>query len=161
MGASMTLPEGFVLDPSPGLPEGFELGAVDPGGDPLRQGPETATGPQPEPSLEEFFEGATEARRGLIEGAIPGSMGYMYGVFEGLYNEIAAGQFGSKDAAQRIAENATLRASQATAPFMPETETGKQIIGEVGEQLGRIPVIPTLAAESQVIAQSAKHYSPC
>ena len=83
--------------------------------------------------------GSLEAAGTLATGATGGSIGYIGGFLEQLYKEISVGNFGSPEAAARIAETAGKRSAQLT--YMPKTETGQEIVGAIGEAAGALPPV--------------------
>lgn len=125
-------------------------------------GGETAlpTEQKPPPTIGEIATGVKETGATLLGGATLGSFGFVGGVFEGIIKEIASGEFGSQDAANRIQALANQRSAQFTRPFLPETETGKKFVQEVGEVFEQIPAFPPAVAEAQIIAQSTKASLP-
>jgi hypothetical protein len=96
--------------------------------------------------------GSLEAAGTLATGATGGSIGYIGGFLEQLYKEISVGNFGSPEAAARIAETAGKRSAQLT--YMPKTETGQEIVGAIGEAAGALPPVIGTPAITLITSQS-------
>jgi hypothetical protein len=95
----------------------------------------TMAPPEP-PSMLERIAGAGEAAKVVATGATTGAGGMIRGTLYGLAEEIASGQFGTQEAAQRIKQRADELAAEYT--YQPQLETGKaytQEVGEIGAQL--------------------------
>lgn len=112
---------------------------------------ETVT-PQQDPTFGENVRGALEAVATMATGMTGGVLGQIEGSVEGILREIASGDFGSYDAADRIEKLAMERAKALT--YEPRTERGAEMTQTVGETLAPLAAIPPLA-EAQVIAGTA------
>lgn len=104
---------------------------------------------RPEPTMAHKALGAVEALGTLATGATGGAVGFVGGTAEQLVKEIFGGDFGSYEAANRIAQNAADRASQFT--YLPRTETGQEIVETIGEVAGQLPVTPQAASYQAAI----------
>lgn len=108
--------------------------------------------PKPEPTLGDRAIGTLETGATMLTGMTTGLIGQIEGTVEGILKEIASGEFGSYEAADRIEELAMKRAQQLT--YIPETETGREFVEATGEALAPLAAIPPLA-EAQVLARAA------
>ena len=116
--------------------------------------------PEPEQTPEEMFHGLTEARRGVVEGGLFGSLGFFGGTLEGLVREIAGGEFGTPEAASRVQQTALERASQFASPFSPQTQAGVDILSEVGEATEPLVSAFTGGPEPAIITRLAAQSAP-
>lgn len=107
----------------------------------------------PEPTVGQQVKGAGETGLTIATGATSGFLGQIEGAVEGIVREIAAGEFGSQEAANRIEELAMERAQQFT--YAPRTRTGQEMVEAMGEALEPLAAVPPLA-EAQIIAQSTR-----
>ena len=88
--------------------------------------------------------GVGEAALSTVTGMTGGSFGYISGVLNQLAQEVAGGNFGSMEAADRIQKAATDMASQNT--YAPQTDRGKEHIETVGQVAEALtPIAPQLA----------------
>lgn len=108
--------------------------------------------PEPEPTLGQQVKGGLEVGATMLTGMTSGLAGQIGGSVEGILREIASGEFGSYEAADRIEKLAMERAQQLT--FTPKTEQGIEMTQAVGETLAPLAAIPPLA-ETQLIASTA------
>ena len=106
---------------------------------------------KPEPTLAEKAVGVGETGATLLTGATTGLLGMIEGTAEGIAKEIASGEFGTDEAANRIEQLALERASQLT--YQPGTESGKEILQETAQTLEplaalgpQVPIAPELRA---------------
>lgn len=120
---------------------------------------------QPEPQNLGFFEslvspdaykramdlsvGALDVAGTTAASAIPATAGTVLGFFESVAEEIASGEYGSPEAAQRIKQKALERAGDFT--IQPFTEAGREIqqgIGEfaTGSEAGRALTVASMGA---------------
>lgn len=107
--------------------------------------PVEATQPKPELSLGQKIVGAGEAALSAGTGAVGGILGTAGGALLGVGREIAAGEFGSPEAAQRIAQTASQGAQSLT--YEPQTQGGQRImqgVGQIAEDTGLTSLPPTL-----------------
>jgi hypothetical protein len=103
------------------------------------------TRPKPELSLGQKIVGAGEAVLSAGTGAVGGILGTAGGALLGAGREIAAGEFGSPEAAQRIAQTASQGAQTLT--YEPQTQGGQRImqgVGQIAEDVGLNTLPPTL-----------------
>lgn len=128
--------------------------------DPLEAIPGVGTGEvpgtiptQPAPTLGDKIAGVGEAALTLGTGATTGLLGHIEGAVEGIVREIATGEFGSREAANRIEQLALKRAQQLT--YAPSTQPGQEMVDNVGEALSALAPLAPLA-ETQAIAQAAR-----
>lgn len=103
-------------------------------------------------SLADIGLGALETGAALATGMTGGMAGQIEGTIEGIVREIAAGDFGSVEAANRIAKLAEERAQALT--FAPNTSQGKEMLQTTGEALAPLAAIPPLA-ELQALGSAA------
>lgn len=116
---------------------------------------------RPERTMAEKAIGAGEAALTTATAATSGAGGMIRGTLYQLANEIASGEFGSQEAAQRIKQRAEELAAEYT--YSPRTEAGQEYVeavGEVGEQLaplaGLTPQMGAIAQTSRSAAQAAR-----
>lgn len=128
--------------------------------DPLEAIPGVGTGEvpgtiptQPAPTLGDKIAGVGEAALTLGTGATTGLLGHIEGAVEGIVREIATGEFGSREAANRIEQLALKRAQQLT--YAPSTQPGQEMVDNVGEALSALAPLAPLV-ETQAIAQAAR-----
>ena len=108
--------------------------------------------PEPEPTLGQQIKGGLETGATMITGMTGGLVGQIEGSVEGILREVASGEFGSYEAADRIEKLAMERAQALT--YTPKTEQGIEMTQAVGETLAPLAAIPPLA-ETQLIASTA------
>lgn len=104
----------------------------------------TGAPPKPETGFIEDVVGLAETIGTLGTGATTGALGYVQGVGTGLVDAISAGEFGTQQGVQRVADTAQRYAERGT--YAPRTQAGQEIAGAVGEAAALLP--PTLAAFS-------------
>jgi len=107
----------------------------------------------PERTLGETAEGVWETGKALATGATTGLVGLTGGTIEGVLKEVAAGKFGTAEAAERIKALATQRMGEFTNT--PESEAGKEFLKATGKALAPLSAIPPLA-EIQAITMGTK-----
>lgn len=110
----------------------------------------------PERSLSEQAIGAGEAALTAATAATGGAAGMATGVIDQLVSEIRAGEFGSQEAANRIADRAQELSSMLT--YQPRTEAGQEavgVIGEVGEALAPLAGVGGQIAQTGQMARAA------
>lgn len=98
------------------------------------------------PTIGQEIKGGLETLATLGTGATTGAIGQVAGTFKGVAQELINGEFGTPQAAQRIAQSAAQGAEVGT--YAPRTETGQrnvQAVGEILEPVGAIA--PALAPE--------------
>lgn len=112
---------------------------------------------EPEPTIGEEIVGAGETLLTTATGATSGTLGMIGGTLKGMAEEMLAGNFGTREAADRIEQQA-MGGMQALT-YAPRTQAGQeqvQAIGEVAQHLPPvIPVTAELAATGQAIRQAA------
>ena len=114
-----------------------------------------------EPGALEIIAGAGEAAKTLASGATSGMGGMIRGTLYGLAEEIAAGEFGTQEAAQRIKQRADELAAEYT--YQPRTETGQEFvetIGEVGAQMAPLTGLAPQLTQISTAAQLALSGAP-
>lgn len=124
---------------SSGLPD-FDAQGVIQQNQPIEQAQ-----PKPELSLGQKIIGAGEAALSAGTGAVGGILGTAGGALYGAGREIASGEFGSPEAAQRIAQTASQGAQALT--YEPQTQGGQRImqgVGQLAEDVGLNTLPPTL-----------------
>lgn len=114
--------------------------------------------PDAEPTIGEKAIGTGEVALSAITGATSGTIGMIGGTLKRLSEEIRTGDFGSQEAADRIAESASELMSQLT--YAPRTETGKEYIKEIGEAGEALAPLSGLAGPLQQIGQATKAALP-
>ena len=120
-------------------------------GDAPPQVPQTQA---PSPSrIQQPLQGTAEALGTLATGATTGAAGFVGGAIEGLVAEIVKGELGTQSAADRVAKNALERSEQLT--YTPKSESGKEIVGQVGEVLAPLAALPPVMGASASTIASA------
>ena len=122
-------------------------------------------GPQPvvdvKPDDRGFLEQATaagEVALTLGTGVTGGAIGTVGGTLEQLPKELASGEFGTPEAAERIAGQAHKRAGQLT--FEPRTELGRERVGQLGEALAPLAALPPIIPELGALSAGARSAAP-
>ena len=105
---------------------------------------------EPAPTFGQKAKGVAETGATLATGMTGGLIGQIEGSVEGILREIVSGEFGSREAVDRIEELAAKRAQQLT--YIPDTATGQEYTQAVGETLAPLAAVPPLA-ETQLIAR--------
>lgn len=111
----------------------------------LDYAPPTEKQAKPELSLGQKIIGTGEAALSAGTGAIGGIVGTAGGALVGAGREIASGEFGTPEAAQRIAQTASQGAQSLT--YEPKTQGGQQImqgVSQIAEDTGLTSLPPTL-----------------
>ena len=114
--------------------------------------------PSPEPSTIEKIVGVGETLASTGTGATSGFGGMIRGTLYGLAEEIASGQFGTQEAAQRIKQRAEELAREFT--YEPRTRTGQKYAETVGEIGAELAPLAGLGSQLQVIGSSARQMAP-
>ena len=166
----MKIPEGFEIVDSksapPNIPEGFEVvdeakapsqkevrAALSGLGDDLSYNDAgSAPNNSEDSSALDSIIGAGEAALSIGTGATTGAAGHIGGAISGLVKEIAAGNYGEQEAADRIEAAANEMASKFT--YAPRTDQGKEQAQSVGEALAPLAAIPPIA-QAQVIGAAS------
>lgn len=108
---------------------------------------------KPDFTFGEKAEGVFETGKALATGLTTGLVGLTGGTIEGVLKEVVAGNFGTREAADRIQALATQRMGEFTNT--PESEAGKAFLKATGEALAPLSAIPPLA-EFQAIAAASR-----
>jgi hypothetical protein len=114
--------------------------------------------PEQEPTLGEKLTGAAETGLTMATGATGGTAGMIYGALTQLAQEIASGKYGTKEAADRVEQEAMRMAGELT--YAPRTETGQEYLQEVGEALAPLAPLAGMTGELQIISNAAQMSSP-
>ena len=109
-------------------------------------------------SLSEQAIGAGEAALTAASGATLGVIGTIDGTLRGLAQEIASGEFGSRDAAQRIMDKANELASTVT--YNPKTEAGQEYVQDIGDIGNQLAPLAGLSAPIQHASQLGRAAAP-
>lgn len=101
------------------------------------------------------YVGRGETALALASGLTGGAIGMIGGTIGGVADEIASGQFGSRDAADRIEKAANEGASMLT--YAPRTESGQRQTQAVGEALAPLAALGPMVSEGAALAQGSKN----
>lgn len=118
--------------------------------------PQKAEAPAPS-TVGEKLIGIGETALSIGTGATGGLVGQIGGAIEGIAKEIASGNFGEQEAADRIQALATERARQLT--YEPRTAEGQSFTRSVAETLQPLEAIPPLA-ELQALSAASGFAAP-
>lgn len=134
-----------------GLPDFDAQGKIiDPSTQPTPQ-------PQPEPTLGQKIIGAGETAMTLGTGAVTAPIASVFGTLGQAGTEIAGGNFGTPEAAQRIALAAQQAGQEYT--YQPRTEAGLQDLQAVGDVLSPLeslpPVMGGLGVQTATLGRAA------
>lgn len=157
--APQQLPQGFVVDPAPTkgslTPEQFSsrFGDI-----PDIEGLIAPQQPKPSPTIGEQIVGAGEAALTVGTGITGGTLGALGGTLKGVIDEIRSGEFGTNEAANRIADKAADLMQELT--FAPRTEAGQQITKAIGEAGEALAPLSGLGAQALQVGQAAKAAAP-
>ncbi|GAF84388.1 unnamed protein product, partial [marine sediment metagenome] len=113
---------------------------------------------KPEATLGEKAIGAGEAALTAATGATGGTLGLLGGTLQGVISELRSGEFGSNEAANRIADRA--EAAMADLTYAPRTETGKEYVEAIGEAGEALAPMAGLGGAAQQIGQLGKAARP-
>lgn len=114
--------------------------------------------PEVERSIGDQILGAGETALTAATGATGGTLGLMGGTLQGVISELRSGEFGSNEAAKRIADRA--EAAMADLTYQPRTEAGQEITKSLGEAAEVLTPLTGLAGPLAQIGQSAKLARP-
>lgn len=114
--------------------------------------------PKPEHTMGEKALGLAEAGLTTATGAVGGTLGMMGGTLQGIITELRSGEFGSNEAANRIADRA--EAAMAEFTYMPRTEAGQEYVGEIGEAGAQLAPLAGLGGPVAQMGQLAKASAP-
>jgi len=110
--------------------------------------------PVQERTLGQMNEGVREAALTTATGATGGTAGMIYGTLNQLAKEIGEGKYGTREAANRVADSAAKFAEMLT--YQPKTEAGKEYVQQIGEVGAQLAPLAGLTGEMQMIAQSGR-----
>ena len=105
---------------------------------------------QPESSLADTLKGAGEVALTVGTGAVAAPVASVVGTLGQAGREIVGGQFGSPEAAQRIAQSAGQAAQDYT--YQPRTQEGQQQLQAVGDALSPLESLPPVLGGAGVQA---------
>ena len=114
--------------------------------------------PEPEPTIGEKAIGLGETALTTATGMTGGTIGMAKGFLQGLAQEMRAGNFGTREAADRIEQMAMQEAQKYT--YAPRTEAGQEYTQDLGELAQQLTPLTPMTAELGMIAQSAKRAAP-
>jgi len=110
--------------------------------------------PETERPLLDRAIGAGEAALAAGAGATTGFAGMLAGTVKGIIDEVSSGNFGSQEAANRIANTAA--DFMNTFTYSPRTQSGQEYIGAIGEAGEALASLAGLAPQVSAISQSAR-----
>lgn len=109
-------------------------------------------------TIGEQIVGAGEAALTTATGATSGLLGMMGGTLQGIITELRSGEFGSNEAANRIADRA--EAAMAEFTYAPKTEAGQEMVGAIGEAGAAMAPLAGMGGQMAQIGQMAKATGP-
>ncbi len=115
---------------------------------------QSITGQKEQPTIGERVAGAGEAALTMATGATGGVIGLIDGFTGQFMSELASGNIGTKEAADRI-EDASMRMS-STFTFQPRSEEGKRQVQAVTEALLPLAPLAGLSGQVQAIGQAGR-----
>lgn len=133
-----------------GLPDFDENGVII-----NAQAPQTQT---PDRSLTDSLKGLGEAGLATLTGATTGALGMIGGTATQAAREIAGGNFGTPEAANRIAQNAAESAGDLT--YAPRTQAGQDYVQTLGDITEPLAALTPATAELGLAAQAARGAVP-
>ncbi len=110
--------------------------------------------PEQERGLGENLIGAAETGAALATGATTGALGMIGGTLQGIATEILGGNFGTPEAARRIAESAGQGAQALTRT--PRTEAGQEQLEAVTETLEPLGALAPAQQQLSAIGQLSR-----
>lgn len=113
--------------------------------------------PKP-PTLVERAIGTGEAALTTLTGMTGGTLGMIGGTAGGLAGAILHGDFGTREAADRV-EQAAMEGAQALT-YMPRTEQGREQAQAVGDFMQQVLPVTPLTAEMGMLGQAVKNAAP-
>lgn len=119
------------------------------------QAPVTQT---PERTLTDQLKGLGEAGLTTLTGATTGTLGMLGGTATQAAREIAGGNFGTPEAANRIAQNAASSASNLT--YAPRTQAGQDYVQTIADVTEPLAALTPATAEIGLAAQAARGALP-
>lgn len=114
--------------------------------------------PQEPTSAGQTALGTGEAALAMATGATGGAVGMVGGTIKGILDEMAAGKFGTQEAADRIEKSATDAGAALT--YAPRTQSGQDQVQAVGETLAPLAALGPMTAELGAITQGVKAVAP-
>lgn len=114
--------------------------------------------PRPEPSMGEKALGLAEAGLTTATGAVGGTLGMLGGTLQGIISELRSGEFGSNEAANRIADRAEAAMQEFT--YTPRTETGQEYVQNIGEAGAALAPLAGMGGQMAQMGQMAKVAAP-
>lgn len=113
---------------------------------------------QPERTVGDMLIGAGETALTLGTGATGGMVGAIGGAGRGFVREIANGEFGSQDAANRIAQS-SMKGMEALT-YAPRTEAGQDYTQATGQALAPLAAFGPMTGEMAALASGVKQAAP-
>lgn len=102
--------------------------------------------------------GAGEAALTLGTGAIGGTLGMLGGTLQGVISELRSGEFGTNEAANRIADRA--EAAMQDLTYAPRSEEGRDNVEAIGEVSQALAPLAGLTGPISQVGQTAKLARP-
>lgn len=155
--AGLATEQDFVQQAEPaGQPESEKVYLAEDGG--IITGEEVEPQPEPEFTIGEEAVGAAETGATMATGATTGLAGMVGGTLLQLARELGSGEFGTKEAAKRIQDEAQRVSEMFT--YTPKTEAGQEQVKELGEFMAPAQALTGLAPQIQAAASMARHAIP-
>ena len=133
-----------------GLPDFDQNGVITDAQAPVTQNPER--------TLTDQLKGLGEAGLTTLTGATTGTLGMIGGTATQAAREIAGGNFGTPEAANRIAQNAAASASDLT--YAPRTQAGQDYVQTIADVTEPLAALTPATAEIGLAAQAARGALP-
>lgn len=111
-----------------------------------------------QPGIGERLIGMGEAGLTLATGATGGALGTLTGTGGQLAREILSGEFGTPQAAQRVAQAAQQAAAGMT--YAPRGDVGREIVQSVGEALAPLTAVSPMLGEMAALGQATRAAAP-
>ncbi|ONN57074.1 hypothetical protein AC057_10095 [Acinetobacter genomosp. 33YU] len=112
----------------------------------------------PERTLTDQLKGIGEAGLTTLTGATTGTLGMLGGTATQAAREIAGGNFGTPEAANRIAQNAAASASDLT--YAPRTQAGQDYVQTIADVTEPLAALTPATAEIGLAAQAVRGSLP-
>ncbi|CAB4168983.1 hypothetical protein UFOVP581_29 [uncultured Caudovirales phage] len=113
----------------------------------------------PEPSFADKAIGVGETALTGVTGVAGGTLGMIGGTLKGLAEQLIAGNYGTPEGANAVAESAMRSAGIMT--YAPRGQVGQGYVQNVGETLGVVPAVMGVGAlGASAITQSARSAAP-
>lgn len=113
---------------------------------------------KPDRTVGDMLAGAGETALTLGTGATSGVVGAIGGTARGFAREISNGEFGSQDAASRIAQS-SMKGMEALT-YAPRTEAGQDYTQATGQALAPLAAFGPMAGEMTALASGIKQAAP-